>query len=87
MCVGVHTLCIAKGIHRHGPRRFMWVYVDRAHTVCVYLHPQRIRVMHNADVCESWSASMPLTHPVWKSMRGCPWVSSNRFRGERSLRI
>jgi len=49
-CVGVHALCIAKRIHRHEPRRFMWVYADRAHTVCVYLHPQRIRVMRNADV-------------------------------------
>ena len=58
MCVGVHALCIAKYIHRHEPRRFMWVYADRARTVCVYLHPQRIRVMSNADVCESWSASI-----------------------------
>ena len=43
MCVGVHALCIAKRIHRHEPRRFMWVYADHAHTVCACLHPQRIR--------------------------------------------
>jgi len=35
----------------------------------------------------SWSASMPLTHPVWSTMRGCPWFGSNRRREERSLRI
>jgi len=65
----------------------MWVYADRAHTVCVCLHPQRIRVMRNTDVCESWWGSMPLTHRVWRTMRGCPWIGCNSWRGERSLRI